>query len=861
MAESKRAGAAAVAAASSSSSSSSVLGGQRRKLLEDIISSPELPHRLTTSNVHAEGERRKHPETRATLVRSEGPAYKQKRKGEKFPTPSPTARRLKCDQEDDVAAPAFSATSSERAADSSSISERDSLLERLREKEKQFDEKITALDETLLCAERGRLQRDSIIDGLRAEVARLRAQLELAAGARSQAEEISEKILKERTVALGEAHAEMEALRDKLREKDLQIKHYERELKLRQATIAAKSQQQGLTTAMVAERGKMAQPQQQQQQKPEVLKTLSSSGNAVTERERERERERQQRERYASSLRALQEEVQALERNYNITRNEKDALADENHALHSKLEAIQENIEARVAGAVKAMQGHVDQKRELEAEVVATRLSMARLLRLLREVPEMRRYLRVNEIEGDMLFTGYTLGAATRDQRTTTDDAEQHVQTQRRRNGGLAAVAAGTGVDDGVYGGNLMLQSSNVYLNGQWCKQLQDLMDDENNFLRRRKVCLGDMEDAMRCGRGGEASLRVPPASDVLQGRQNDKDFWIPYAVFAEAQKFKNRYFPSLSYESFYPFLTAVNQLWNEKTKRRVAAEVKRRLYAQQRKQHGEKRYDALKDSTIDTFATSDAWRQMSSSALRFWQQLQHLRHEVRRRVTGKNSLELFRHYDHLIKCTLKHLREVQEEHAALLERHQSSRLLGHARVAMNFDEDDTKRTIDEEAEAEAEGERIVGMDSEVSVMLRRALSALVEEVQEVSERSASRIVASCRDLQDFLGALRDQKLQAGPSQKQEEWSRQEDSALLHTRMPDSVPVSTLLRIIEGVLDFVDEVQREVFAGRNAVSRCATRAEERSELLLISLGANDDSEVGEAAELEEEESIVDGRRR
>ncbi|KAF8276375.1 hypothetical protein TcBrA4_0131630 [Trypanosoma cruzi] len=841
------------ATAALSSSSSSTSGAERRKPLEDVILSPELTHCPLTPKLYLVGGG-EHAEARKTRLRSQGATLQhKKRTDQKLTKRLLKARGIKRKDEDDMtrhrvtekAAISSSATSSEKQAESSVISERDSLLERLREKERQFDEKITALDETLSCAERGRLQRDSIIDDLRAEVTRLRAQLELAAGAKSQADELREKILKERTVALEEAHAKIEALHDTVREKNQRIKHLERELKLRQAAIAAQPQQK-LAVTTTAERVKVPQLQKQEEQKQGMLRTLSPNVVSLEERERERRK----REQYSANLRALQEEVQALEQRYSITRNEKNALDDENYALRSKLEAIQEEIETRVAGAVKAMQSHVDQKRELEAEVLATRLGMARLLRLLSEVPEMRRYLRVTAIDDDMLFTGYTLAAVTSDRKAISENAG-HPHYQRRRNGGFSTLAVGTGVDDGVYGGSLMPWSSNIYLNGKWYRKLQEIIDDENNFLRSRKICIGDLEDAARCGRGGgDGPPRLPPASDVLKGRQNDKDFWIPYAVFVEAQKFKNRYFPALSYECFYPFLIAVNHVWNEKTKRRVAIETRRRLYLQQQKQEQEKRHRAAKEQTDDVLHSNDCLRQMSSSALSFQQQLQQLRHEVRRRVTGKNSLELFHAYDYLIKCALKHLLEVQEEHAALLKRHQYSLRSVCASKEEHIDVEDRERMINEEG-----GVGIVDFGNEAFVLLRRALSALAEEVQEISERSASRIEASCRDMQEFLGALRDQKLRAISFQEQQQQRLGEgDSAvLLRTQTLDSVPVSTLLRVIEGVLDFVDEVQREVLVARNAMSRCATQADEKSELLFTPAAVDD----GIGAEYDEEEDELE----
>lgn len=854
------------------SSSSPLRRRQQRRVFADVISSPELPRRSSRLKTLVECEEENPSEAPPLRSANTDLVQPQRNPPQSMSGPPLTVRRFECDDQDSapdrptVGATMLPTSSSEKGTDSS-FSERDSLLERLREKEKQFDEKITTLDETLLCAERGRVQRDHIIDSLRAEVKQLRGQLELATASKSQTDELRKRLLSERTAALEEARAKVEELSDNLHEKGRRVKQLEKELAPRKVVVTACPENRS-SSRTVLERSRPSRQQQQQGEAKKSLMRLGANENSLTEREREREREKQKRERYAATLQALQDEVHALEQSYKVTRKEKEALAEENNALRSKLEAIEESMETRAATAMRAMQSSLSQKREIEAEVVATRLSMARLLRLLSEVPEMRQYLRVNEVDGDVIFAGYATSTVTSGPEVLCSDPLQH--PQRRRSNAMLTVAPGTGVDDGIYGGNSLLQSCNVYLNGQWCRQLQEIIDDENYFLRRTKIHLGDLEDTTRCGRGGDGVVpRVPAPSDVLQGRQHDKDFWIPYSIFVEAQKFKNRYFPSLSYECFYPFLIAINRVWNDKLRRRVASETQRRLCEQQQRQ--KKLWGTRKKQMADIVSFSEHPHDVSSSALALWQKLQELRREVRRRVTGRNSLELFHLYDQLTRCALHQLRGVQVEHARLLEQHLDHRCFENTRVGVDLKEEDEEDEEDEgernnrRVEREEERRGVDNVDLEHLARLRRALSALTTEVQEVSGSAASRIGASCRDLQQFLEALRDQQLgtmrpaQAGTRQQQEhqklQTGREDSPSLPQAKDSGYVPTCTLLRIIDGVLGFVDEVQQEVFAAQTAVSRCVTRADAQLRPILHPAGANEDS-VAEETEEEEEENVL-----
>ncbi|KAH9598848.1 hypothetical protein LSM04_002565 [Trypanosoma melophagium] len=862
--------------------SSSVLGNSRKEPA-DVISSPELTRRASTSKHRAAGEgvKEKVLQTRSsgkTSLRIQDKKQQQSESNQL--TTSRKLQRIDYDHnnetdtdnetentydDDDVkpSAPtrgvALHTVWSEKTTNTSCISENDSLLERLREKEKQFDEKITTLDETLWCAERGRMQRDSIIENLRAEIARLRSQLDLANTAKSQTEELRERILKERTIALEEARAKIEELDDCIRKKDIRIRQLEmekeKEVKLQSAVNLSYRPEvaENLATIPVGRSVRQKQQQQQQRQKSSKIHHIGIGQNNDVKDKQEKERERH--ERYNATLRAMQEEVNALERNHNVTRREREALAEENHALRCKLEAIQDGMESRVAEAMKVMRNNIENRREMESEIVATRLSMARLLRLLSEVPEMRRYLRVNDIDGEMIFVGYsaaTMASKTRKTKSSlatkmtnnNNDDDMH----RRRHISSFPGVLGTGVDDGIYGGNTQLQSCNVYLNGQWCKQLQEIIDDENYFLRRSKIHIGDLEETSRGGRG-DSNLRVPSPSDVLQGRQHDKDFWIPYAVFVEAQKFKNRYFPSLSHEYFYPFLIVVNKIWNEKMKYRLAAET-RRLHEQQQQQ---KRKQCGKNERENDFISfGDSSRLLSSSASALWRQLQTLRGEVRRRVTGKNSLELFNLYDQLTRCTLEHLKNVQTEHASLLEEHQYRHRLERARAEIGLGNDYDK------IDSKNERQNASNIDTGETVdILRRALLSLAEEVQDVSERASSRLATSCHDLQQFLSALRDQQIKTDSSEHQNshhhELTRDENLGISQAKTAEYIPVLTLFRIIDGVLGFVEEVEREVLTAKNAISRCTARVEEKSELLLVGSDIDNDSDT----EVEEEDDDYD----
>ncbi|ORC93288.1 uncharacterized protein TM35_000011650 [Trypanosoma theileri] len=865
---------------------SSVPGNIRRELA-DVISSPELTRRVSPSRPHVMSE--DNVKEKIAKTRSSGKTSLQKQRKNQQQSGSQrltTSRKLQCIDDDDdddndddyhhehdtetetennyaddpkTLAPTGRAVShtvwSEKTTNTSCISENDSLLERLREKEKQFDEKITTLDETLWCAERGRKERDSIIENLRAEISRLRSQLDLASAAKSQTDELRERILKERTVALEEARAKIEELNDIICKKDIRIQRLEmekeREVKLQSTKNLSYRPEVAETVATLSvgrsgRQQKQQQQQQQQRQKSSKIPIGIGQDNHVKDK---REKEREHHERYAATLRAMQDEVNALERSHNVTRKDREALAEENHALRCKLEAIQDGMESRVAEAMKVMRNNIDNKRELEAEVVATRLSMARLLRLLSEVPEMRRFLRVNDIDGEMIFIGYSAATiASKSSTTRSPSAAKNINNDddmhKRRHISLFPGVLGTGVDDGIYGGNTQLQSCNVYLNGQWCKQLQEIIDDENYFLRRSKIHIGELEETSRGGRG-ENNLRIPSPCDVLQGRQHEKDFWIPHAIFVEAQKFKNRYFSSLSHECFYPFFININKIWNEKMKYRVAAETRRRIQEQQQQQKQKQKHNrCLKNERENDYLSfGDSPRLLSSSASALWRQLQTLRGEVRRRVTGKNSLELFNLYDQLARCTLQHLKDVQTEHATLLEQHQYRHRLERARAEIGV--------VDEYDKIDSRNERENGNNIDTGktiAILRQALTSLAEEVQDISERASSRVTTSCRDLQQFLSALRDQQLRVDSSDHQHsqhhELTRDENLGISQTRTSEYVPALTLFRIIDGVLGFVEEVEKETLAARNSLFRCTARVDEKKELLLSDSDIDNDSDIG-----------------
>ncbi|CAD2216913.1 hypothetical protein AGDE_05847 [Angomonas deanei] len=212
------------------------------------------------------------------------------------------------------------------------------------------------------------------------------------------------------------------------------------------------------------------------------------------------------------------------------------------------------------------------QNQALQEEVEAVHLSNVRLLHLMSQVPVLKDYLEWNEINSEFVFLGYP----TRyfHQQNSDDKFNESGETTARpsaKSNGKPHPAStsllfnGTGVEDGVYAG--VSPSKNVWLSGEWADHLRLILSAENTFTRLKRIKVWELEEAARlCD-------NLPTGSDLLQCRRKDKDYWVPYKVFTEAQAFKNKYYPKIpALSHFYPFLMRLNHIWNDKLSDRTKA-------------------------------------------------------------------------------------------------------------------------------------------------------------------------------------------------------------------------------------------------------------------------------------------------
>ncbi|CCD16528.1 unnamed protein product [Trypanosoma congolense IL3000] len=767
----------------------SSISSNRQRSLQDIISSPErrrpasLPYTgLKLNEIGEDVESSQAPNRRFPVGMQDATAG--------------SLAVVKTEESDDI-------SSENTVAGSDEPSGRDSLLERLREKERLFDAKVAALDETLMYAQQGCVQRDDLIARLSSEVARLRAQLQQAKRGSGKSDEQRAHPQESGTPSSKEARIRISELTKKLRERDHLVSMLQKQLKLFDTNLGACAEgnkRVGATTCggVVGKRRSLGEV-------PLVVKKASSGSKTDVRHEQERMK-------YAATLRMLKDEVNLLEQKYRASVREREAIVEENQELRLKVDSMQQTMEARVADALKVAKRKLRNKNELEAEVMVARLSMARLLRLLSEVPEMHRYLRVEGIDGDFVFAGYARAGMENAAMTEDDQKKPGIDSgrrQRRPRGPQSVV--GTGVGDGIYGGGAQKQSYNIYLNGQWCRRLHEIVEDENNFLHRAGLRAGELEETAQ-SRRVNGIPRVPSPSDVLQGRQHDKDFWIPHAVFIEAQKFKNRYFPSLNIECFYPFLITINGVWNERMSRRVATAAKKANEHRKRQKNAKEEEHQMKN-----LFSSGRPRFLSSSTLALWDGLQSLRQEVRRRVTGKNSLELFRRYDILATRMLQQLQDVQADHATLIEREHYRVSVGRDLSNLDLPSDDSEAWAIENRQLQ---QGTLDVDEEgvlhaVDISSDRGDCPTKEGVMDIDHTTSTRVLASCWEIQQLLNALRKQYQWKSHGEEQNGVLGEQQS--VGETSSEYIPASVLHHFIDGVIGFVTEVEHEVLSACEAL--------------------------------------------
>jgi hypothetical protein len=593
----------------------------------------------------------------------------------------------------------------------------DALLRCMQNKEREFDEKIHVIHHTFQNAGEQLVIRDTIIAQLQDELAQLRTE---ASRIPKEYQAREEKLLLRVQEMMRELQEEQTRLESRRHIVEEEVAH------LREALHTADQQ--------------LAQ---QQRVSDDLLRQLRTSDKALQEAKvRHAAALQESRQAYEDKLIEFQQAYNAAEREL-----------VKSHALHEEAERDRAECQAKLLEHELDVRRHnttaslrvkelVVENDALREEVEAVQLSMARLLRLMTDVPALADYLQWNELSSEFVFLGYPTryfanGNGVGGNRTVSPmhrcsprSSRQTSPARRRRadgGGGGAATslfsagdersgvldhtgmrrsptasaspyyqdvtfsggsAVGTGVDDGVYAGIGASFSKNVWLNGRWAQQMMDIIAAENNFTRLKRIKLLELEEA------AQLSEQLPSARDVLEGRRPEQDYWIPYAVFTEAQKFKNKYYPKLPAVShFYPFLIQLNKIWRAKLQDRLRvrqSDDRQRSVSRHRSSSAAavvvEPHHFRRCRTRDVVSNSDgdrssqlAGRSLTASQLEarrsdmlltqliqcedrvkaLREEHHRLRRDVRLHVSSQRTLQLFRLYDELIRGAYETLEEV----------------------------------------------------------------------------------------------------------------------------------------------------------------------------------------------------------
>lgn len=384
-------------------------------------------------------------------------------------------------------------------------------------------------------------------------------------------------------------------------------------------------------------------------------------------------------------------------------REHSDRSAKQLQQLQRKLtDAEQELVHLRAqidAGALidaAQVRDIVEEKRQLQDELNAAHINNIRLLRIISESNELSQFINFNEISNEFVFCGYRLLG------TTSQAAE------------AAAAAAGLVSDSGVVrgGGGIGIvagkspTSFNRKLGRGQLNELREAVEEENVFLRHRHVDVG----ALMASSGGASG-----GGDLLSRFQAEKDFWIPHAVFVEAQKFKARVMPNQPIEAFYEFFVEINRIWRSRMASRVAAGK------------------ALVKAKLEAKATKVKKTTNVHDDERVAEELDRLRREVRQRFQCKSTLQLFQTYDNVAKQAIKRRIDAEERAATLANR------LNEALAAR----DPTARTLDaalaaiianSHSMANYMNEKIIALVADVRLLMRNVAPDLAKyNLQSVS--------------------------------------------------------------------------------------------------------------------------------
>ncbi|TPP39983.1 hypothetical protein CGC21_25685 [Leishmania donovani] len=693
----------------------------------------------------------------------------------------------------------------------------DALLRRMQTKEKEFDEKIHQIHHTFQNAGEQLVVRDNIISHLKEELAGLRAEV---ARIPKEYQEREEKLL-----------LRVEAMMTELSEEQKRAHHSRR-------------------TA-----------------------------------------EEESRCAYEAKLSELQRTFRSMEKQVAKSQSRLEDMEKDRCQQQAKLLELELSGRRRISSETVKAKELLTENEALRDEVEAVRLSMARLLRLMSEVPVLSDYLQWNELSSEFVFLGYPTryfdtshrGRGTSSLSPSRRTGSHGASPARRR---AAAVAAGddmsfdrpgpsshssgyyqdtnvsgisagdTGVEDGVYAGVAASLSKNVWLNGRWAQEMISIISAENNFTRLKRIKLLELEEA------AQLSERLPSARDVLECRKPEHHYWIPYAVFMEAQKFKNKYYPKLPAMShFSPFLIQLNKIWRAKLQDRL------RIMQQQNYNQPQQPSQARRSATAESRFASRArtregnlddqgssavsrltsrgcvaplprpgelfseWARQEARMDEIHAEHHRLRREVRLHVSSQKGLQLFRLYDELVRGAHQTLGEVLRLAEDLYDSAMAQRV---------SESEDRKRAassalheIKQQGQASAEMADL----AEARDRLLCVVDHTCQQVCDVGDSLSTRMMSYYSDLHQLIHMLHHHIRQArersrhktreqassdgtrsgsSTSSSTAPWSGRISSTVLSTeelqqRLRELLHGhDALLKLAASVLDFGEEVRREV---------------------------------------------------
>ncbi|GET92152.1 hypothetical protein, conserved [Leishmania tarentolae] len=570
----------------------------------------------------------------------------------------------------------------------------DALLQRMQTKEKEFDEKIHQIHHTFQNAGEQLVVRDNIISHLKEELADLRAEV---ARIPNEYQEREEKLL-----------LRVEAMMTELSDEQKHAHHSRRA-----AEEEVRAVRDSLQTAE-------QQLEQQQHMSDDLLRQLRASDKALQEeKQRHATALAENRCAYEAKLNELQRTFRSMEKQVAKSQSRLEDMEKDRCQQQAKLLELELSGRRRISSETVKAKELLTENEALRDEVEAVRLSMARLLRLMSEVPALSDYLKWNELTSEFVFLGYPTryfntshrGRGTSSLSPSRRTGSHGASPARRRAAAIASwddtsfektgpsshssgyyqdtnvsgISAGdTGIENGVYAGVAASLSKNIWLNGRWAQEMISIISAENNFTRLKRIKLLELEEA------AQLSEQLPSARDVLECRKPEHHYWIPYAVFMEAQKFKNKYYPKLPAMShFSPFLIQLNKIWRAKLQDRLRIMQQQNgnqpqpLSQPRRSATGEIRFSsrartregAVADkgsSTVSRLTSRSGitpaakpselfseWARQEARTDEIHAEHHRLRREVRLHVSSQKSLQLFRLYDELVRGAHQTLGEV----------------------------------------------------------------------------------------------------------------------------------------------------------------------------------------------------------